>query len=91
MGTAAVKMPLWMCFALSKKTRSLLFMLIIYVHARNWHYRRRLGEMMWNSCCFGRGRELLWRTKPWSHFHHNCNVYGPRKVRVLLREAWQTE
>lgn len=45
------------------------------------------------------GQLLLWKgkgvavgNKAWdSFFHCYCNVHGPRKVRVLLREAWQRQ
>lgn len=46
------------------------------------------GNMGW--LLFWKGKRVMLVTKPWSHFHCYCvrNVYRPRKVRVLLREAW---
>lgn len=45
------------------------------------------------------GQLLLWKGRGVavgskaldSFFHCYCNVHGPRKVRVLLREAWQRQ
>lgn len=29
---------------------------------------REAGGDNGGSCCFGKGKELLWGTKPWAHF-----------------------